>query len=169
MSGVVAVLVAITVIFGSWYTVDQRERGVILRNGKLVGTALPGLGWKIPLIDQVVKISLETQRVHFDKVNSYSRDQQPADLLISVNYRATEDKVDELYAQFGSLKGYADRILLPKVLAESKIVFGRYNAVTAIQERGRLNQEVFAAITKAPRPGHHRGRADREPRFQRRL
>jgi regulator of protease activity HflC (stomatin/prohibitin superfamily) len=146
---VVVAVVAIATILGSWYTIDQRERGVILRNGKLVGTATPGLGFKLPWIDRVVKISLETQRAKFDKVNSYSRDQQPADLIISVNYRATEDKVDDLYAQFGSLQGFADRVLFPKVLSEAKIVFGQYNAVTAIQERGRLNQEVMTAITKA--------------------
>ena len=149
--GLVAILVllGITIVLGSWYTIDQRERGVILRNGRLIGTALPGLGFKVPWIDSIVKISLETQRVKFDKVNSYSRDQQPADLLISVNFRATEDKVDELYTQFGGLQGYADRVLFPRVLAHSKIVFGRFNAVTAIQERGRLSQEVQEAVIQA--------------------
>lgn len=142
-------IVGLSIVLGSWYTIDQRERGVILRNGKLIGIATPGLGFKIPFIDTIVKISLETQRVRFEKVNSYSRDQQPADLLISVNFRATEDKVDDLYAQFGSLRGYADRVLLPKVQSESKIVFGQFNAVTAIQERGRLNAEVMAAVLKA--------------------
>jgi regulator of protease activity HflC (stomatin/prohibitin superfamily) len=146
---VVVALFGFSIISGSWYTIDQRERGVILRNGKLIGTAQPGLGFKLPFFDSIVKISLETQRVQFDKVNSYSRDQQPADLLISVNYRATEDKVDELYAQFGGIRGYADRVLLPKVQSESKIVFGQFNAVTAIQERGRLNSEVMAAILKS--------------------
>jgi regulator of protease activity HflC (stomatin/prohibitin superfamily) len=142
------VVLGLSIVLGSWYTIDQRERGVILRNGKLIGTATPGLGFKIPFIDSIVKISLETQRVQFDKVNAYSRDQQPADLLISVNFRATEDKVDELYSQFGSVRGYADRILLPTVQSQSKIVFGQFNAVTAIQERGRLNAEVMAAVLK---------------------
>jgi regulator of protease activity HflC (stomatin/prohibitin superfamily) len=142
------VLLGLSIVLGSWYTIDQRERGVILRNGKLIGVATPGLGFKIPFIDSIVKISLETQRVQFDKVNSYSRDQQPADLLISVNFRATEDKVDDLYSQFGSVRGFADRILLPTVQSQSKIVFGQFNAVTAIQERGRLNAEVMAAVLK---------------------
>jgi regulator of protease activity HflC (stomatin/prohibitin superfamily) len=70
-------------------------------------------------------------------------------LIISVNYRATEDNVDDLYAQFGGLQGFADRVLFPRVLSESKIVFGQYNAVTAIQERGRLSNEVMQAILKA--------------------
>jgi len=142
-------LLGLSIVLGSWYTIDQRERGVILRNGKLIGIATPGLGFKLPFFDSIVKISLETQRARFDKVHSYSRDQQPANLVISVNYRATEDKVDDLYSQFGGLQGYADRVLFPKVNSEAKIVFGQFNAVTAIQERGRLNSEVMSAILKA--------------------
>jgi regulator of protease activity HflC (stomatin/prohibitin superfamily) len=142
-------LVVLTIVLGSWYTIDQRERGVILRNGKLIGTATPGLGFKLPLVDSIVKITLETQRAKFDKVNSYSRDQQPADITISVNFRATEDKVDELYTQFGGVQGYADRVLFPRVLAHTKIVFGRFNSVTAIQERGRLNSEIQQAVMSA--------------------
>jgi regulator of protease activity HflC (stomatin/prohibitin superfamily) len=148
--GVAAVaLLGLSIVLGSWYTIDQRERGVILRNGKLIGIATPGLGFKIPFIDTIVKVSLETQRARFEKVHSYSRDQQPANLTISVNFRATEDNVDDLYSQFGGLRAYADRVLFPKVNSETKIVFGQFNAVTAIQERGRLNAEVTAAIMKA--------------------
>jgi len=36
---VVAGLIGLTVLGGSWYTVDQGERGVILRNGAITGTA----------------------------------------------------------------------------------------------------------------------------------
>ena len=45
----VAGLVALAIIFGSWYTIDQTERGVLLRTGAVIGTAQPGLGFKVPL------------------------------------------------------------------------------------------------------------------------
>ncbi|MEY9536347.1 regulator of protease activity HflC (stomatin/prohibitin superfamily) [Sinorhizobium fredii] len=41
------------------------------------------------------------------------------------------------------------RLVERKVFEETKTVFGRFNAVTAIQERARLNQEVAAAIQKS--------------------
>lgn len=148
LGGAAALFVAI-IVFGSFYTINERERGVILRNGALVGIAKPGLGFKVPLIDRIVTISIENQLAKFDKLNSYSRDQQPADISLSVNYRATEDGVDELYAQYGGLRGFEDRVIRPKVLEELKSVFGQYNAVTAIQERSRLNADVRAAIIKA--------------------
>jgi len=67
---------------GSWYTVDQTERGVILRNGAVIGTAQPDLGFKLPLFDSVEKVSVKTTTYTWDKMNSYSYDQQPADLKI---------------------------------------------------------------------------------------
>ena len=80
---------------GSWYTVDQTERGVKLRYGATIGTAQPGLGFKIPLIDSVEKVSVKTITYSWDKMNSYSSDQQPADLKISVTLRAAPEKVAE--------------------------------------------------------------------------
>lgn len=145
----IGILVGITIIFGSWYTIDQRERGVILRNGALIGTATPGLNFKLPWIDSVVKISLEQRIVEYKKQNSYSRDQQNADIDISVNFRVIEDQVDELYTDYGSIQGFIDRRITPKVIEELKNVFGTYNAVTAIQQRGKFNSDVQAAIMKA--------------------
>src|ERR1700730_17778226 len=83
---------AVIAIWVSWYTVDQTERGVLLRNGAVIGTAQPGLGFKVPLIDGVEKISVKTSTYTWDKMNSYSFDQQPADLKISVTLRASPDK-----------------------------------------------------------------------------
>src|ERR1700675_3447062 len=94
-------LVAFIVVLGSWYTVDQTERGVLLRNGAVVGTAQPGLGFKVPLIDSVEKISVKTSTYTWDKMNSYSYDQQPADLKISVTLRASPDKVSAPCAKLG--------------------------------------------------------------------
>ena len=42
-------LALVMVALSSWYTVDQGERGVVLRNGAVVSEAEPGLGFKIPL------------------------------------------------------------------------------------------------------------------------
>ncbi len=141
-------VIAIGAIFGSWYTVDQTERGVLLRNGAVVGTAQPGLGFKVPFIDSVQKISVRTFTYTWDKMNSYSYDQQPADLKISVTLRATPDKVADLYAKFGRLDTAVNQVVNPVVNQQVKIVFGRYTAVKAIQERGTLNSAIKEAISE---------------------
>ncbi|MGZ5874074.1 MAG: prohibitin family protein, partial [Bradyrhizobium sp.] len=141
-------LVAVAAILGSWYTVDQTERAVLLRNGAVVGTAQPGLGFKIPFIDSVEKISVKTFTYTWDKMNSYSYDQQPADLKISVTLRASPDKVADLYAKFGRLDTAVNQVVNPVVNQQVKVVFGRYTAVKAIQERGTLNSAIKDAITE---------------------
>ena len=142
---------------------------MLLRNGAVVGTAQPGLGFKVPLIDSVEKISVKTATYTWDKMNSYSFDQQPADLKISVTLRAAPEKVADLYAKFGRLDAAVNQVVSPVVNQQVKVVFGRYTAVKAIQERGALNGAIKDAISetlKYDSDDHHRERAAREYRVQ---
>ena len=145
----VAVLLGLSIALGSWFTVDQTERGVRLRNGAVVGVAQPGLGFKVPIIDTVEKVSVRTTTWTWDKMNSYSYDQQPADLKISVTLRCAPEKVAELYSRFGGLDAAVRQVVNPTVNQQVKIVFGRYTAVRAIQERGQLNGAIRDAIALA--------------------
>jgi regulator of protease activity HflC (stomatin/prohibitin superfamily) len=150
--GIIGVVIALIVILiiagGSWYTVDQTERGVLLRNGAVIGTAQPGLGFKLPLFDSVEKVTVKTATYTWDKMNSYSYDQQPADLKVSVTLRAAPEKVAELYAKFGRLDVAVNQVVSPVVNQQVKVVFGRYTAVKAIQDRGSLNSAIKDAITE---------------------
>ena len=147
IGAIVALVIAVIIAAGSWYTVDQTERAVLLRYGAVVGTAQPGLGFKVPLMDTVEKVSVKTTTFTWDKMNSYSYDQQPADLKISVTLRASPEKVADLYAKFGSVQTAVNQVVSPVVNQQVKVVFGRYTAVKAIQERGQLNSAIRDAIT----------------------
>jgi regulator of protease activity HflC (stomatin/prohibitin superfamily) len=146
---IVAGVIGLVAVGGSLYTVDQGERGVILRNGAVVGTAEPGLGFKLPLIDSVRSVTVQTQARLYENVMVYSRDQQTAELQVSVNYRLPADQVEQVYSDFGGQNGIVTRLLDRQVPENVKNVFGRFNAVTAIQERGRLTFEIQEAIQKA--------------------
>ncbi len=143
------VLAILLVAGGSFYTIDQGERGVVLRTGALSHIAQPGLGFKLPFIDRVEKISVQTQTYTWQKVNSYSSDQQPADLKISVTFNVDPARVGDLYAQFGTIANAVNRVISPIVNRDVKIVFGGFSAVRAIQERSRLNTEAREALRKA--------------------
>ena len=144
----IAIILGITIIFGSWYTIDQGERGVILRWGAYVSTAEPGLGFKLPMIDEVQRISVHSNARRYT-AEAYSRDQQPANLTISVNYHIIAADVEQVYAQYRSEEGLVTRLIDPRVLQEVKTIFGQFNAVTAIQERARLNIEALRAVQAA--------------------
>jgi regulator of protease activity HflC (stomatin/prohibitin superfamily) len=151
IGGLGAALVALIVLMiltGSWYTIDQTQRGVLLRNGAFVEVVQPGLHFKWPLIDNVVKIDMQTHTYSWAKVNSYSADQQPADLKVSITIRTSPDKVPEVYSRFaGDLKAAVERLVTPLMNKDVKIVFGQYTAVRAITQRGPLNADVMRALT----------------------
>lgn len=149
---VVAALVALIVLVvagGSFYTIDQGQRGVILRTGKVVDTADPGLGFKLPIVDTVVEMSVQTQARVWKEVMAYSKDQQTATMALSVNYRIPADQVTSVYSEWGGEDGIVSRLLDRQVPEEVKNVFGRFNAATSIQERERLSAEVQMAIQNA--------------------
>lgn len=146
---VAAAFFALTVTFGSWYTVDEGERAVLLRNGAAVGVAAPGLGFKLPLIDGAKPISVRHQVSEYKSISAYSRDQQTANTEFSVTWSIPPDRVEEAYAQFGDENGVATKILDRQVAQQAEIVFGRYNALTAVQERSRLSQDFANALKSA--------------------
>ena len=148
-SAAVILILALFGLLGSWFLIDQGERGVVLRNGAFVRVAEPGLGFKVPIIDSINHLSVRTEKQVYDKLMSYSRDIQTADIRVAVNYRLDASAVRKIYENYGSRQAAVDRILTPRVQDEIKVVFGRFNAKTAIEERGRLGIEMEGALRES--------------------
>lgn len=152
LKALVAAVVGLFVLglfFGGFYTVTPGERGVLIRFGSIVRISDPGLHFKIPYVDRVQPISVQTHVLRYDKVESYSKDQQPADVRIAVNWEIPATAVADVVTEFGDEAQMVDRLIAPRVHAEFKVVFGQFTAVTAIQERGRLAAEATSALQQA--------------------
>ena len=152
MAGVVAVVVVLlvmTLFFGSWYTIDQGERGVHLRNGAVVGSAEPGLGLKVPVIDTIKRISVQNLTVQYDKVSAYSKDQQTAEIRVSVSFHVPPGDVIALYSEYGSVEGLTSRLVDRQVPTQVENVFGQYTAISAVQNRVTFVKDVTKAIRDA--------------------
>ena len=156
LTGGAVVIALVVVLFSTYFTIDQGERGVVLHWGAVVGEAEPGLHFKMPIITSIEKISVQIQKESFQKtaegdsrMQAYSRDQQPATIALSVNYHVTD--ASAVYAQYGSLAGMEARVINPKTYEQLKNVFGQFDAADAIQKRASLNAEVYAAIRGAVR------------------
>ncbi len=145
----IVVLLAVIIAFNGFFTVDQGYRGVHLRLGAVVGIAQPGLGFKVPFIDRVVMLRTQTNSKVYDQMEAYSRDQQLAELRMSVTYRLAPELVDQIYATYGSEEGMVNRLIDRRVNELARTVFGQFNAVEAIQQRSSLNQQIFDEILRA--------------------
>ncbi|MGA8135552.1 MULTISPECIES: SPFH domain-containing protein [Pseudomonas] len=147
--GGAAALILLIVFFGSWYTVDETERGVLLRNGALVGVVDPGLSFKTPFIETVKLISTQSQVSAYENLQAYSKDQQSAQLKVSVSWHVAPSDVAKVYTQFKDIEGIRDRLISRQVPTQVENVFGQFNAVAAVQNRVQLVNDISAAIKTA--------------------
>jgi regulator of protease activity HflC (stomatin/prohibitin superfamily) len=150
----VAAVFALVILRMGFYTVDTGELGVILRYGQVMGIAQPGPHLKIPLVDTVATVSTRTRWIDWRDsgvMQTYSRDQQPAELTVRVSYHIKPDSesVKALYAQYGTVQSYETAVIQPRATQEIKTTFGQFNAVTAVQERQDLNAKAQAAVVSA--------------------
>jgi regulator of protease activity HflC (stomatin/prohibitin superfamily) len=147
--GIGAVLLLLVTLMGSWYTVDETERGVLLRNGALVKVVEPGLSFKIPFIESVKFISVQSNATTYQGLQAYSKDQQTATLNVSVSWHVLPAEVDKVYMQYRDLDGLVSRLISRQVPTQVENVFGQYNAVSAVQNRGKFVNDVAKAIKEA--------------------
>jgi len=143
---VVAVLFLLFGINGTWYTVNQGDRAVLLRWGQAVGIEGPGLHFKLPFIEDVVKMSVREQKEEF-KTEAYSQDQQPATVQVSVNYRLPEGSVMDVYSRYGV--DYPSILIDTQLPQRLKEVFGIFSAQNMIQDRTKLGLEVQRSLERA--------------------
>lgn len=141
---VTAALVAAVVLFGSWITVPTGSVGVKRTNGAATAILSPGLHFKAPLVQDVVEVSTQSETLTWEKLQAYSKDQQPVDTLISLQVRLDPDAMLDLYRQFGT--GVRARAVVPPAEAAIKEVMGQYSAVNIVQDRTRLGADLLARV-----------------------
>ena len=94
---VVVAVVVLILLFGSIYQISPEEVGVILRFGKFVRTADPGLHFKLPLgIEQLTKVPVQRQL----KMEFGFRTTRPG---IRTEYRVTTESIREAVMLTGDL------------------------------------------------------------------
>jgi regulator of protease activity HflC (stomatin/prohibitin superfamily) len=82
---------------GAFFTIDTAHAGIVQRLGKFSRIAHPGLNFKIPYIDAVVrKISLQVQQLDV-KVETKTKDNVFVLIPISVQYQVIPEKVYEAF------------------------------------------------------------------------
>ena len=59
---VVGIFILGNIIYSAFYTIAPGEQGVVLRFGKYVKTTSSGLNFKLPLMDEVIKVDVENVR-----------------------------------------------------------------------------------------------------------
>ena len=90
--GVIALVILIGWAAMGVYTVDQQERGVVLRLGKYYETVEPGLRWNPPLIDEVMTVNVTRVNAHDHRSLMLTEDENIVDVSMTVQYVISDPK-----------------------------------------------------------------------------
>jgi membrane protease subunit HflK len=146
--GIVAVIALVVWAGMGFYTVDQQERGVVLRLGKFHSVVNPGLQWNPPLIDDVSKINVTQVRIHDHRALMLTEDENIVDVDISVQYVAEnpENFLLKVRSPQESL-GQAAEAALRQVVGGSEmnqiLTEGRQVMAISVQERLQRHMDAY--------------------------
>jgi regulator of protease activity HflC (stomatin/prohibitin superfamily) len=126
--------------------VQEYERGVIFRLGRLVGARGPGLFFIIPGIDRMVKIDLRTITMDVPAQEAITRDNVTVTVNAVVYFRVLnpEDAVVEVL----------DFVRATSMIAQTTLrsVLGQSDLDELLSQRDRINQQLQRIIDEQTEP-----------------
>lgn len=133
-------VVAIVLIVLSIYAVPAGSVGVITRWGAVKYVVQPGLGFKVPISDGIVKMSIRTLKDQVD-ATAASSDLQTVTSTIAVNYHLDGRYAVQVYQNVGTQ--YQDVLVAPAIQNIFKATTAQYTAEELITKREavRINAE----------------------------
>jgi len=89
--GLILVVLVIGWSLTGIYTVDNAERGVVLRFGQYAGTTQPGLRWHIPWpVEQVLKVNVGQVNKYNQQTRMLTADENIVEVDLVVQFRKTD-------------------------------------------------------------------------------
>lgn len=136
---VLIVIIAITVI-NPFVLIGAGKRGVVMNFGAVQDNILgEGLHLRIPIVQKVMKIDVQTQKMEA-KAMAYSKDIQTVESLLALNFHIKADIANKLWQEVGS--DYQSRLLDPSIQESVKAVTAKFTAQELIEQRAKVKDEI---------------------------
>ncbi len=136
---IVLVVIAVVAIINSVFTVDEQERGVVLRLGEYNRTVEPGLQFKLPLLEAVIPVNVTQIRNASMKKLMLTQYENVVEIQMNVQYRIAdpvefalraEDPHRSLeHAAESSLRHEVGNTALDPILTTGRIVVAEQTAL----------------------------------------
>jgi regulator of protease activity HflC (stomatin/prohibitin superfamily) len=128
-------------LMSAYFVVDAGERGVILRFGAVNRVVPEGLHFKVPFIEDIVRMTVRVQKTT-TKTEAASQDMQIVQTTMVLNYSLQPDKVGETYKTLGLNQDVSEKIINPGIEESFKAAAARYTAEELISKREALKTQV---------------------------
>ncbi len=123
----------------TYFIIDAGERGVVLRFGEVNRVVDPGLRFKMPLAEEVVRMTVRVQK-STTKTEAASKDLQVVQTTMVLNYNLDPLKAGDMYSNIGL--NFVEKVIEPVVKESFKAAAARYTAEELISKREALKTEV---------------------------
>jgi regulator of protease activity HflC (stomatin/prohibitin superfamily) len=112
-------IIALTLILGSFFTVNTAQVAIITRFGKFLRVAEPGLNWKMPYFDSVSgMVSLRVNQISLT-METKTKDNVFVTIPISVQNRVRPEKVFDAFYKLSDptaqIQSYVEQVILGHV------------------------------------------------------
>jgi regulator of protease activity HflC (stomatin/prohibitin superfamily) len=109
----------LSLVLGSFFTINTAQVAVITRFGKFLRVAQPGLNWKWPIIDTIAgKVSLRVNQINLT-METKTKDNVFVTIPISVQNRVRADKVFDAFYKLSNpveqIQSYVEQVILGHV------------------------------------------------------
>ena len=142
----VLVIIVLMLFFMSFRIINSGQVGIKVRFGKVVDTQMnEGINFKIPIIEKIVKMNIQVQKIEIETESS-SKDLQLVAMKLAVNYRVDSEKATSLYKNVGTK--YQDVVLQPAIQESIKAVTSKYTAEELITKRNEVSNECMVELNK---------------------
>lgn len=142
----IAAIIVIVLVFGSFGTIGAGAVGVETKLGAVVGTKQPGLYFKLPLVEHVYEMDVQTQKEEVKGVSAASQDLQEVTTDVAINYHLEGSKAAAIYQNIGV--DYAARVIDPAIQESVKANTAKYTAEQLITNRETVRQGIIDLLTQ---------------------
>lgn len=142
--GILSILI-LSLILGSYTIIPAGNQGIVFSKieGVKSQTFDEGFHFKKPIIDEIIKVDVRTQKLERD-LASTSKDQQVVSAKIVINYKPNSNQISTLYQTIGL--DYTNRIVVPAVDESVKFAMAQYSAENLIVKRQEVSQIALETL-----------------------
>lgn len=135
-------IIALVIIIAGLKIVQQYERGVVFRLGRVVGEKEPGLRIIIPLIDQLRKVRLQTITMPIVSQKIITRDNVSIDVAAVAYYKVVDDTK--------ALVAIADVASAVNQIAQTSVrnIAGQFVLDEILSQTTKINEQIKAVIDR---------------------
>ncbi|MFA5985998.1 MAG: slipin family protein [Parcubacteria group bacterium] len=142
----IALPIFVFLILPGFRVVQQYEKGVVFRFGKIISSRDPGLNWIIPYVDRMRKIDFRTVTLPIPPQKIITKDNVSVDISAVAYYKIVD--AEKSIVSIEDVRSAINQIAQTTV----RNIVGRFQLDEVLSERDEINREISTVLDSNTEP-----------------